>query len=159
MSMMLGNGVEDYFLLLRMTFFKRGYFLVCRLLRVEDIYSGKPDTSCGGVLGPADAESPCKDSEDESGVSALLWVSLTQRVPGTWVSLTCNFINNRQKGEDRDESYFAHFNNSCENRNTFSVIKRSEISCKKSTRKEFCEGEWLDSLLFIFFKQSFKHEK
>lgn len=81
--MMLGNGVEDYFLLLRMIFSKRGYFLVCRLLWVVDLYSGKPDTSCGGVLGPADAGSPCKDLEEESGVSALLPVSLTQRVPGT----------------------------------------------------------------------------
>lgn len=35
--MILGNGVEDYFLLLRMIFSKIGYFLVCRLLLVVNI--------------------------------------------------------------------------------------------------------------------------
>lgn len=69
--MILGNGMEEYFLFLRMIFSKIGYFLVCRLLLVVDSLSGKPNTSYGGVLGPADAGRPCKDLEDESGVSGL----------------------------------------------------------------------------------------
>ena len=71
MNTILGNGVEEYFLLLRMIFSKRGYFLVCRLLLMVDSLFGKPSTSYGGVLGPADAGSPCKGLEDESGVSGL----------------------------------------------------------------------------------------
>lgn len=39
MNMKLGNGVEGYFLLVRMIFSKIGYFLVSRILLVEEISS------------------------------------------------------------------------------------------------------------------------
>lgn len=49
------------------------------------------------------------------------------------------------------DSYIASFSNTCENRKIFSVIKGSDRSREKSTRKDFCEEKLLDSLFFIFF--------